>query len=47
VPGAVWLLFKNGVRSHNVLENIKGKTQTKVYDISEEAYNIVSPEDWM
>lgn len=32
VPGAVWLLFKGGV-SHNLIENIKGKAETKVYEI--------------
>ena len=32
VPGAVWLLFKGG-ESKNLIENIKGKKQTKIYDI--------------
>ena len=32
VPGAVWLLFKGGV-SHNLIENIHGQSETKVYEI--------------
>ena len=32
VPGAVWLLFKGGI-SKNLIENIHGQTETKVYEI--------------
>ena len=32
VPGAVWLLFKGGI-SNNLIENIHGQTETKVYEI--------------
>ena len=32
VPGAVWLLFKGGV-SHNLIENIHGQSETKIYEI--------------
>lgn len=33
VPGAVWMLFYDG-RSQNLIDHIKGKKSTKVYDIS-------------
>ena len=32
VPGAVWLLFRNS-RSENVIANLHGKKQTKVFDL--------------
>lgn len=35
VPGAVWLLFKNGYRSQSLIDSIRGKTQNSVFDISD------------
>lgn len=33
VPGAVWLLFKNGLRSQALINSIKGRAQTSVFDL--------------
>lgn len=32
VPGAVWLLFRKS-RSENVIDNLRGKKQTKIFDL--------------
>lgn len=35
IPGAVWLLFKNGDRSQSLIDAIKGRTQNLVFDIKD------------
>lgn len=35
VPGAAWLLFKQGDRSQSLIDAIKGQTQNLVFDIKD------------